>query len=67
VFAMVKPFLNPVTLEKISVLGFDRKEWSAALLMEMDANQLPVRYGGTMKESDSKWNQNYSFVEVHKL
>ncbi|XP_046460982.1 SEC14-like protein 2 isoform X2 [Daphnia pulex] len=63
VFAMVKPFLNPVTLEKISVLGFDRKEWSAALLKEMDANQLPVRYGGTMKESDPKWNQNYSFVE----
>lgn len=45
---MVKPFLHQITLEKISVFGFDKKEWSAALLKEIDADQLPVQYGGTM-------------------
>ena len=61
---MVKPCLNPVTLEKISVLGFDRKEWSAALLKEIDADQLPLRFGGTMKDSDPKWNNNFNSIKV---
>ena len=47
---MVKPFLHQITLEKISVFGFDKKEWSAALLKEIDADQLPVQYGGTMSK-----------------
>ncbi|XP_046460797.1 SEC14-like protein 2 [Daphnia pulex] len=51
VFNMVKPFLHPVTLDKISVFGFDKSEWSAALLKEIDADQLPVHYGGTMTDS----------------
>ncbi len=49
---MVKPFLHPVTLEKISIFGFDKSEWTAALLKEIDADQLPVHYGGTMTDSD---------------
>ncbi|EFX85378.1 hypothetical protein DAPPUDRAFT_222627 [Daphnia pulex] len=48
---MVKPFLHPVTLDKISVFGFDKSEWSAALLKEIDADQLPVHFGGTMTDS----------------
>ncbi|XP_046633880.1 SEC14-like protein 2 isoform X4 [Daphnia pulicaria] len=51
VFNMVKPFLHPVTLDKISVFGFDKSEWSAALLKEIDADQLPVHFGGTMTDS----------------
>ena len=47
---MVKPFLHQITLEKISVFSFDKKEWSAALLKEIDADQLPVYYGGTMTD-----------------
>ena len=47
---MVKPFLHQITLEKISVFGFDKKEWSAALLKEIDADQLPVQYGGTISK-----------------
>ena len=38
VFNMVKPFLHPVTLDKISVFRFDKNEWSAALLKEIDAD-----------------------------
>ncbi|XP_057372739.1 SEC14-like protein 2 [Daphnia carinata] len=52
VFSMVKPFLHQVTLDKISVFGFDKNEWSAALLKEIDADQLPVYYGGTMTDSN---------------
>jgi len=48
VFALVKPFLHQMTLDKISVFGFDKKEWSVALLKEIDADQLPVQYGGSM-------------------
>ena len=47
---MVKPFLHQITLEKISVFSFDKKEWSAALLKEIDADQLPVQYGGTISK-----------------
>jgi hypothetical protein len=49
---MVKPFLHQVTLDKISVYGFDKNEWSAALLKEIDADQLPVYYGGTMVDEN---------------
>ena len=52
VFNTVKPFLHPVTLDKISVFGFDKNEWSAALLKEIDADQLPVHFGGTMTDSN---------------
>jgi hypothetical protein len=55
-FAMVKPFLHQITLEKISVFGFDKKEWSAALLKEIDADQLPVQYGGTMSKVNLIFN-----------
>ncbi|KAI9561267.1 hypothetical protein GHT06_012223 [Daphnia sinensis] len=52
VFSMVKPFLHQVTLAKISVFGFDKNEWSSALLKEIDTDQLPVYYGGTMTDSN---------------
>lgn len=47
---MIKPFLNEVTHDKIAVYGFDKSEWSAALLKEIDADQLPVYYGGSMTD-----------------
>ncbi|XP_059350802.1 SEC14-like protein 2 [Daphnia carinata] len=52
VFSMVKPFLHQSTLDKMSVFGFDKNEWSTALLKEIDADQLPVHYGGTMTDSN---------------
>ena len=49
---MVKPFLHTVTLDKISVFGYEKSEWNAALLKEIDADQLPVHFGGTMMDSN---------------
>ena len=49
---MVKPFLHQVTLDKINVFGFDKNEWSAALLKDIDADQLPMHYGGTITDPD---------------
>ena len=49
---MIKPFLNQVTHDKISVYGFDKAEWTAALLQDIDADQLPAFYGGTMVDPD---------------
>lgn len=52
VFTMIKPFLNQATLDKIRVFGFDRAEWQAALLEEIDAHQLPAFFGGKMTDPD---------------
>ena len=52
VFAMVKPLMTQVTLDKLKVYGNDRAEWTAALLEEIDADQLPAHYGGTMTDPD---------------
>ena len=49
---MVKPFLQQVTLDKINVFGFDKNEWSAAMLKDIDADQLPMHYGGTITDPD---------------
>ena len=48
-FNMVKPFLHPVTLDKISVFRFDKNEWSAALLKEIDADPLHLYLNSEMK------------------
>ena len=52
VFAMVKPLMTQVTLDKLKVYGNDRAEWTAALLEEIDADQLPAHYGGKLTDPD---------------
>ena len=49
---MIKPFLGQGTLDKIKIFGSDPKVWKAALLQEIDANQLPVHYGGSATDPD---------------
>lgn len=51
-FSLIKPFLHQATLDKVSIFGTDDAEWKAALLEEIDADQLPVYYGGTMTDPD---------------
>lgn len=34
--------------------GYDKDEWQAALLKEIDADQLPLSFGGTMTQIPSK-------------
>ena len=37
---------------KIKVFGSDKKQWTAALLEEIEADQLPAYFGGTMVDPD---------------
>ena len=49
---MIKPFLHQTTLDKIRVFGYDKEEWKAALLEEIDASHLPANYGGKLTDPD---------------
>ena len=51
-FNMLKPFLHQATTDKMKFFGTNKKEWSAALLEEIDADQLPAHYGGSMVDPD---------------
>ena len=46
--AAILPFISASTADKFDIHGSDKKEWEAALLQEIEADQLPVFYGGTM-------------------
>ncbi|XP_046633155.1 SEC14-like protein 2 [Daphnia pulicaria] len=51
-FTMVKPFVPECVLGTIKVFGGNKAEWNAALLEEIDADQLLAFYGGTMTDPD---------------
>ncbi|XP_046633860.1 SEC14-like protein 2 [Daphnia pulicaria] len=55
-FSMIKPFLNERTRNKIQIFNHDIKQWKAALLTEIDAEELPACYGG--KKTDPDGNPN---------
>ena len=42
--------MHQVTIDKVCVYGFDKNEWKSALLKDIDADQLPEHYGGTMTD-----------------
>ncbi len=45
---MMKPFLHQATVEKVRIFGTNKDEWQTALLEEIDADQIPEFYGGTL-------------------
>jgi hypothetical protein len=47
---MTKPIYHESDVPKIKVFGSDKKEWTSALLEEIEADQLPAFYGGTMTD-----------------
>lgn len=49
---MIKPFLHQATIDKIRIFGSDKDEWKAALLEEVEADQLPAFLGGTLTDAD---------------
>ncbi len=53
---MVKPFLQERTKNKISIFSHEPKQWKAAMLAEIDADELPVSYGGTLTDPDGNPN-----------
>jgi hypothetical protein len=52
IYNILKPILAQETQAKIKIFGSNKEEWTAALLEEIDADQLPVHYGGTMVDPD---------------
>ena len=50
-YALIKPFLNEATKKKISIYGSDKSQWGP-ILDAIDAEELPVSYGGTMTDPD---------------
>ena len=52
IYTMMKPFMHQVTIDKVKIYGTDKKEWTAALLEDIDADQLPAYYGGTLRDPD---------------
>ncbi|XP_046460612.1 SEC14-like protein 2 [Daphnia pulex] len=52
IFNFLKPFMHQATLDKMRIFGHDKEEWAAALLEEIEADNLPLHYGGTMVDPD---------------
>lgn len=48
VWSLIKPWLDEVTVKKISIPG---RDWKAQLLAQIPAENLEVRFGGTSKGS----------------
>ncbi len=53
---IIKPLLHQATLDKIKIFGTDKVAWKAALLEEIDADQLPDKYGGSMTDPNGKFD-----------
>ncbi|XP_014262397.1 SEC14-like protein 2 [Cimex lectularius] len=51
-FSVVKAFLNDYTLSKINIYKTDKNKWKAAILSNVDPDQLPQIYGGTQCDPD---------------
>lgn len=69
---ILKPFIHPATSEKIKIFASNEDEWKAALLEEIDADQLPAFFGGTLTENGdpkcpSKFNMGGSVPKSYYL
>ena len=51
-YTLIKPFLHPNTVKKICIFGHNTDQWKSALLQEIDAEHLPVHYGGSAADPD---------------
>ncbi|KAK9496821.1 hypothetical protein O3M35_012950 [Rhynocoris fuscipes] len=51
-FSVVKNFLNDYTLSKIHIFKSEPHKWKPVILEQINADQLPVIYGGTMTDPD---------------
>ncbi|KZS17885.1 putative SEC14 protein 2 [Daphnia magna] len=73
VLTLTKPFLHESDVPKIKTFGNNKNEWLPALLEEIDADQLPAYYGGTMTDPDgdptcpSKFNMGGKVPESYYL
>ncbi|XP_057372740.1 SEC14-like protein 2 [Daphnia carinata] len=72
-FAMVKPLIPASDFPKIKIFSADKNEWLSALLEEIDADQFPSFYGGTLTDPDgnpkcpSKFNMGGEVPHIYYL
>ena len=55
-YSILVPFMNQRTKDKIQIFSHEPKQWKAALLADIDPDQLPFAYGGTMTDPDGNPN-----------
>jgi hypothetical protein len=55
-YSMMKPFMHEKTRNKVRIYSHDSDQWKAVLLEEIDPDQLPVCYGGTLTDPDGNPN-----------
>ncbi|KAL7307736.1 hypothetical protein TKK_0000410 [Trichogramma kaykai] len=51
-FSIAKKFMNEYTISKIQIYKADPPKWKAALRQVIPEDQLPVHFGGTLKDPD---------------
>lgn len=49
---LMTPFLDKNLVEQLRIFGTNKEEWKAALLSEIDADQIPAYFGGSMTGPD---------------
>ena len=55
-YSMIKPFMHEKTKNKVQIYSYDAAQWKAALLEDIDPQELPVCYGGTKTDPDGNPN-----------
>ncbi len=55
-YAVVKPFLHERTRNKINIFSYDQKQWKEAILEEINPEEVPACYGGTLTDPDGNPN-----------
>lgn len=48
--------MNEKTFNKIRIFNHDVNKWKSEILCDVDADQLPVAYGGAMADPDGNPN-----------
>ena len=61
-FAMLKPFLSEVTLNKVSIHGYSG--WKEKLLSYIDPIQIPKQWGGTKDINSHDDRVQFSKVNI---
>jgi len=66
-YRILRPLVNEKTANKVVIYSHDQEEWKKALLEEIDADQLPACYGGTMTDPDGNPNCVTKVINIHEI
>jgi len=56
VLSLMRPLMTASTREAFTTVGYDREEWKRYIDVDIDVENLPVRYGGTKQQKINKLN-----------